>query len=468
VKLDQQQLQDRLTALADKHGVIGASVAVAVGDETAVAATGVLNLRTGQPATPDSLFQIGSITKVWTATLVMQLVDDGLLDLDVPIAGYLPEFRVADADVTSSVTARHLLTHTSGIAGDFFPDNGRGDDCLSRYVAEMSDLQASHPLGATMSYCNAGFTLLGRIIEVLRGATWDDVLRERLLVPLGLEAAGTLPEEALLWGAATGHLTMPGAEPLVAPQWGLTRSAGPAGLIHARASDLLTFARLHLSGGLAPDGTRLLSERSVAAMREPQVAVPDRWTLGGHIGLAWLLSDWGQPVFGHDGGTIGQSAFFRVVPGSPDVTVALLTNGGDVRELYQDVYDELLSEHSSAVVPPRMEPPTSPLEVDVASYVGTYARESMTYVVEARDGELLLRARPSGAVATAMGTDEMEGPLVPYAPDTFLTSLPGISGWMPAVFYSLDDGSRYLHLGGRATPLSGVAAPESPRRRTVG
>ena len=80
--LDAAHWQDRLTALAEKRGVVGASFAIALGDETASAATGVLNLRTNAPATTESLFQIGSITKVWTAVLVMQLVDEGLIDLD--------------------------------------------------------------------------------------------------------------------------------------------------------------------------------------------------------------------------------------------------------------------------------------------------------------------------------------------------------------------------------------------------
>src|SRR3954466_12829873 len=103
--LDQQHWQDRLTALADKHGVVGASLAIGYGDDEVAAATGVLNRRTHQPATTDSVFQIGSITKVWTATLVMQLVDEGRLDLDRPLVDYLPEFAVADPDLTKRVTA---------------------------------------------------------------------------------------------------------------------------------------------------------------------------------------------------------------------------------------------------------------------------------------------------------------------------------------------------------------------------
>ena len=310
------------------------------------AAAGVLNARTGAPVTADSVFQIGSITKVWTATLVMQLVDEGLVDLDAPLTGYLPDFRVLDEQITSAVTARHLLDHTSGIGGDFFPDTGRGDDCVARYVAEMSGLGASHPLGATMSYANSGFVVLGRLVEVVTGKSWDTVLRERLFAPLGLEAAGTLPEEALLWGAAAGHF---GTE--VTPQWGLPRAIGPAGLIHARAVDLLAFARLHLADGVTADGQRVLSAEAARAMREPQAAIPEPWTSGSHVGLGWMLSDWGRPVFGHDGQTLGQTAYLQVVPGPVPVAVALLTNSNDSQPLYRELFSELLAEHAGVTVP---------------------------------------------------------------------------------------------------------------------
>src|SRR3954468_23579176 len=316
MSIDIQHWRQRLALLADKHGVPGASLAVLADGEVADTAYGVLNRRTGAEATPDSLFQIGSITKVWTATLAMQLVDEGLLDLDEPIITYLPSFQVADPEVTRTVTTRHLLAHTSGIDGDLFLDTGRGDDCIERYVAACATLGQNHPLGATMSYCNSGYTVLGRLIEVLRGATWDTVLRERLFAPLGLMSAGTLPEEALLHRAAVGHITPPGGELQVTPMWGIYRSCGPAGLIHATAKDTLAFAKLHLADGVAADGTRVLSAESARAWREPQVDVPDRWTLGSQWGLGWILMDWGRPVYGHDGNTLGQGGFLRIVPDS--------------------------------------------------------------------------------------------------------------------------------------------------------
>lgn len=114
-----------------RYGVPGASLGVLRGSRVYSAAAGVINLDTGVRATPDAVFQIGSITKTLTTMLAMQLVDDGLLDLDAPDATYLPDFRVKRLDVSRQVTARHFLSHTSGIDGDLFADSGRGDDAVA-------------------------------------------------------------------------------------------------------------------------------------------------------------------------------------------------------------------------------------------------------------------------------------------------------------------------------------------------
>src|SRR5262249_19525399 len=155
-------------------------------------------------------------------------------------------------DVAETVTMRHLLTHTSGIDGDVFTDTGRGDDCLEKYVASLESAAQNHPLGATWSYCNSGFSMAGRVIEKVTGGTWDAAIQERIIRPLGLRHTGTLPEEVLLHRAAVGHVGEAGEEPVRAPfAWGLPRSAGPAGLISATVGDVLTWARVHLNGGAA-------------------------------------------------------------------------------------------------------------------------------------------------------------------------------------------------------------------------
>ena len=154
-------IDDRFPVLAREHRVPGAALGVLADGEMIDAATGVLSLATGVEATPDSVFQIGSTTKLWTASLVMQLVDEGRLDLDQPVRRYLPEFRIADEAAAASITARQLLSHTAGFEGDIFTDTGKGDDCLEKFVLTLGETPQLFPPGERFSYNNAGYCVLG-------------------------------------------------------------------------------------------------------------------------------------------------------------------------------------------------------------------------------------------------------------------------------------------------------------------
>jgi len=431
-----------LAEAAERCHVPGAALAVLADGSVTSAATGVLNMDTGVPVTTDSVFQIGSISKVYTATLIMQLVAEGAFGLDDPVVSVLPDFVLGDASVAQMVTIRHLLSHTSGIDGDHFLDTGRGDDCVGLYVESLAKVGQNHPLGATMSYCNAGFVVLGRIIEVLTGQTWDAALASRLLEPLGLERSMTLPEQAILHRAAVGHLGVPG-EQKPTKVWQLMRSCGPAGLIISTASDVIGFARSHLDG----------TSPWMPSMQEPQVAVPDRWTLGDHWGLGWILFDWdGRPVYGHDGGTIGQSAFLRVVPDA-GVAIALLTNGGATTDLYYTVFSSLLSSLAGLEMPARPQPSGEVL-ADLSPYTGTYEREAARMVIEERDGSLVMTVTSTGPVGKMVEAKPQELTLHVADPSSqlFVTRPPGLDTWAPVVFFTLADGSPYMHFGARATP----------------
>jgi dipeptidyl aminopeptidase/acylaminoacyl peptidase/CubicO group peptidase (beta-lactamase class C family) len=455
--LDAAHWQRRLAALAERHGVPGAALGILRlrpdrDDELVEAAWGVLNRETGVSATTDSVFQIGSMSKVWTATVVMQLVDEGLLDLDAPIIEVLPEFRLADPEVTKQVTMRHLLTHTSGIDGDVFTDTGRGDDCVEKYVALLGEQTQNHPLGVTWSYCNAGFVVAGRVIEKLTGDTWDAALRKRIFDPLGLQRTGTLPEEALLHRAAVGHVGDDPNDLTVAPVWALPRSLGAAGLINSTVADVLRFARLHLSGGLAPDGGRVLSEASVAAMAAKHADLPDKYSLGDSWGLGWIRFGWdGHRLIGHDGNTIGQSAFLRLLP-EQNLAVTLLTNGGNARDLYEQLYREIFDELADVAMPYPLAPPTEPIPVDVQRYVGTYERASVRLEVLERDGSAVLRTTITGSIAELLPEPTREYPMIPVKEDLFVVKEPTAQTWTPVTFYALPTGQRYLHFGVRATP----------------
>lgn len=451
----------RLAELAAATDVVGATLGIwANGQETRVA-HGVLSTATGVAVTPESLFQIGSITKVWTATMIMQLIDAGRVSLDATVAEVLPGARLGAADVGADVTIRHLLTHTSGIDGDIFADTGRGDDCVARYACRLAEAVQTHPVGAAYSYCNSGFVLLGRIIEVLDGGVWDASLRHRLIEPLGLTRTVTLPEEAIMHRAAVGHRERPRSDEPV-PAWALPRSLGPAGLITASAHDVLTFARMHLDGGVGQDGTRVLSEGSVAAMQDPQVPIPEAGSEAGAVGLAWRLFDWnGRKVVGHDGSTVGQSAYLRADP-ERGVVACLLTNASNGDTLYRQIIAEVLAEYAGLAMPPGPEPLSGAMADGVpdrvaagglARHAGRYERTSRRYDVSLRDGLLHAIVTATGDLAAVRDSEPDEVDLYPADPGgtTFVCRSHDDEPWTEVSFGRLADGAPYLYTGGRVT-----------------
>ncbi|GAA2410514.1 hypothetical protein GCM10010191_19250 [Actinomadura vinacea] len=453
-RFDADRWQARLDELRAAHHVPGATLAVLAGGTIHELASGVLHRGTGVEVTTDSVFQSGSIAKVYTATLVMQLVDSGVLRLDSRVVDVLPGFAVADDEVTKSVTIGRLLSHTSGISGDFTHDTGRGDDCLARYVEACANVGQDCPPETVVSYCSTGYAILGRIVEVVTGQTWDDALRDRLLAPLGLEHSMTLPEEALRFRVAMTHLGELGTDPEPAPAWDmLPRSAGPYGRVLVTAADVVRFARMHLDGGTAPDGTRVLSAESAATMRRRVVDCLDVWSfMADGWGHGWALYDWdGVAGYGHDGAALGQFSYLRVVPES-GVVAALLTNGGGATGLFVDLFQELLGELAGVRMPGAFAPAAEPRAVDVAALAGTYEREGVHLTIDERDGVPRLRWQLTGGMAEY--SPPIEADLVAVS-DTVL-AMPGIgpvsAPWLPLVFGALPDGTPYVYLGMRAAP----------------
>ncbi|MGH2444298.1 MAG: serine hydrolase domain-containing protein, partial [Chloroflexota bacterium] len=273
-----QELQAELDDLTGASGiecVPGVSMCVLDGDQIYDLTSGIANRLSGEAVQPETLFRIASITKTYTATLVMQLAEQGRVDLDRPLVEQLPEFRLARPEDTAAVTPRQLLSHTSGISGDLEFPAARGDDALRKWVAKLEDLQPLFSPGVTHSYSNAGFNVLGRLVEYLLGIPWEVALREKITDPLGLSNTVTLPEEVIPKLHALGHRTDTEKNELKPLEtWSADRGSAPCGEISASARDLIAFARMHLDGGAGPDGVRLLKPETVASMQVEQVKLP--------------------------------------------------------------------------------------------------------------------------------------------------------------------------------------------------
>ncbi|HEY3528848.1 MAG TPA: serine hydrolase domain-containing protein [Nocardioides sp.] len=445
-------IAEHLPTLLEQYDVPAAAVAVLADGEVVDHAAGVLSTATGVEATTDSVFQIGSITKLWTSSLVMQLVDEGKVDLDDVVQKYLPEFRIADEEAASRITIRQLLTHTSGFEGDIFTDTGVGDDAVERYLGVIHDVPQLFPPGAMWSYNNAGFCVLGRLVEVLRGTTYDAALREHLIKPLGITHAATSPYEAILFRAAVGHYEdAPGSGYHPTPIWALVRSNVPAGSMFAMsARSLLAFARMHLEDGKAADGTQVLASGTPTLMRAKQADLPYL----GHLGTSWGLGfeRFDLPtgdLVGHDGTTIGQSAFLRIVPDA-GVAVVLLTNGGSAGLLFRDVAGHALRELTGRSLPDEPLPPPDPPRVDASRYVGTYASSSVTLEVsQVDDGAVWLDVIPTDELSEELGEQPQRWELVQYAGDTLITRERDTGLHRLMAFLDVDAGGHttYLHTG---------------------
>jgi CubicO group peptidase (beta-lactamase class C family) len=272
---------------------------------------------------------------------------------------------------------RHLLTHTSGIDGDVFTDTGRGDDCLEKYVALLSPSRSrtirSAPPGPTATPASCSPAGSSRRSP---GSPGTPRCGSKIYAPLGLTHTVTLPEEALLFRTAAGHVDV-SAEPVLAPVWA-------AALPRAGRADHAPPRRRPRVRPDAPDRRprRRRHPRAVAAsaaaMTEFQADVPDKYTLGDSWGIGWIRFGWdGHRLVGHDGNTIGQAAFLRSCP--TGLAVTLLTNGGNTRDLYEDLYREIFAELAGVAMPTPITPPAEPVETDITPHLGRYERAGVPH-----------------------------------------------------------------------------------------
>lgn len=385
-----QTLSDFIVAEMRRLGVPGVAVGIIRDGREHLAGFGVTSVENPLPVTADTLFQIGSTTKTVTGTIVMQLVEKGLIDLDEPVRTYVPELRLTDKTAEKTVTTRHLLTHMGGWVGDFFRETGSGDDSLARYVAEMAGLPQVVPVGAIWSYNNAGFGLAGRIIEVVTGQTYESVAQELVLDPMGMTNSFFFPADVISRRFAVGHRVDTELGPMVERPWALARSAHAVGGLCSSARDQLRYARFHLGNGIAANGQQLLSPETMAAMQTPQCAA----NLGRQMGLSWLLKDYGEAwAILHGGATNGQLSAFLMVP-SRGFAITVLTNAEEGSLLNDAVVARALDHYLQLREPEMGRLELSAEELD--EYLGTYEAQLERLELYLKNGELLVHSTPKG------------------------------------------------------------------------
>lgn len=453
--IDVTQMQARVSELLTEYGIPSAAIGVLHDGEITDFAVGVKDVLTEEPATTDTIYQCGSMTKTWTALAFMQLIDERKVSLDQPVRTYLPGFTVADPEVSARVTPRHLLNHTNGIEEDY-GDPGEDDDVYERMIDNIETAPQVSPLGYTHGYSAAlGYAILARIMEVIDGKRWDDIMRDRLFDPLGLTSTNSWREQVGQERTATGHVIRSLEEgPIVSPVEYLPRAFGPGGNITSTVREVLTMAHLFLNGGKAPDGKQIISAESLREMMESRVPIPDPYMIGPYWALGLIVCDWhGTIVYATDGSTIGQNARLRILP-EANIALVLLTNGGPRESFYKKVFNEILADLGTVTIP-GLPTPDPTLSLDLSRYEGAYERPGARYEVEARSGKLFLTFVRDPLHAQFLGKPErITYELLPISETHFLmpSSDPLENPQTVAIYDFKNGAAQYLHTNCRANP----------------
>ncbi|WP_246281730.1 serine hydrolase domain-containing protein [Fodinicola acaciae] len=374
------ELREQIATYCESNNVPGFVAGVYHAGEQTVVAHGIANVATGAAMREDTGFLFGSVTKVLTTTLVLRQVERGVLDLDAPVVEHLPDFTAGDR-----ILVRHLVTHTNGIDADlYFPDE-KGRDALRTYVDGLGSDTLFEP-GEQLSYSNGGMIVAGRLLEVVTGTPFPDLLQREVYAPVGMTNSSTSAEQAILRSTAIGHFPDPRTRrPRPTGVFMLPDTWGPAGGTPiGTVADLLAFGRTHLANGVSPTGERVLSAASVASMR--QVWHDMRTPNVPPMGMGWVLYPFGDTtVLAMSGASPGGVSILCVVPEHDLVFTAFGNTSGAIMlqdQLLRWLLTERLGVRISTMIAD-LDP-----DVDLTPYVGTYRSNQLRIDVGIADGQL--------------------------------------------------------------------------------
>lgn len=338
-----------------------------------------------------TLFHIASATKSFTATALMRLASEGKVDPEATVRTYVPELKLADEGHAAQITVRNLLDHTGGLEWNLIdPDDADGS--LAAFVAKLAALPLIAEPGVRASYSQAGYNLLGRVIEKVTGRPYEQAVDELVLTPLGLADTVFDLDDVMTRKHTVGHNRDADGVLHTATPWKSypagTHGNNPGGGGVSCAADLLRWARFHL-GERVGASDEVLSVEGRRAMQEPKSELRGS-TLGDAFGFGWFLKEiGGARTVGHGGSGNGQFAEVRLVPEHDFAVVALSNCAPEGYQLNQSVAKWAL-EHFLGLV----EQDPEPVAYDAArnqAVVGRYEIDAMNLDV-ADDGERLTLA----------------------------------------------------------------------------
>lgn len=328
-------MHDLLTTWLQETGAPGVSLAIDDGDGILCFNEGFADLRTHTPVGEGTAFQLGSVSKVVTAFVLLAALEEKGLSVDTPVIAIAPDLRASNERAFHDMTVRHLLNHTSGLDSQWWVDLGRGDDARKMAARAIAATPLVARPGELFSYSGLAFILAGYLTERLTGSTWEEQVRTRVADHIGVHSITARPEEVLLRPSATGYVSPPqgGDGPTLAARWYAPLALSPGGGLVATTADLAWLMR----------AARIRLRLDDASATVPTVG----WRYAGWgLGMAKYRLCENQSCWGHDGTTSGQAYAIRLAEGRSE-TVVLATNAvwasARLGELAQEVLARLLN-----------------------------------------------------------------------------------------------------------------------------
>lgn len=290
----------------------------------------------GRKVTARTPFIIGSNAKSFTALAIMQLVEEGKVELDAPVQRYIPWFRVADPEASRRITVRHLLNQTSGLPATADAYLLKGEDgsagALEKGVRSLSTAELAAPVGESFAYCNMNYATLGLIVQTVSGTPYEQYVEEHILAPLKMDNSFMSPWEAERHGLATGHEYWFG-RPFSGGGMPYNRASTPSGLIVSDAEDMSHYLIAQLNGGRYGEA-RILSPEGIAELHRGDTEPVKLGDVTASYGMGWadIEAAGGTRIVAHNGDTGDFHAKMLLAPESGWGVVVLMNGSNSLRE----------------------------------------------------------------------------------------------------------------------------------------
>jgi CubicO group peptidase (beta-lactamase class C family) len=322
-----EEIDAHIERQMERLNIPGATLAIVEGDE-------ITHLRGfgrarpgGEAPAPHTPFLIGSTTKSFTALAVMQLVEDGKVELDAPVQRYLPWFRVADPQASAQITVRHLLNQTSGLpvlsGARPLADFDDSPDASERQARALSTLKLTRPVGSKFEYSNMNYNLLGLIIEAASGESYEGYVQNHIFAPLQMIHTYTSQAEAKQNGMAVGHRYW-FAAPIAAPNLPFPHGSLAGGGLISSSEDMAHYLIAHLNEGRY-ENAQILSAAGIDELHRPAVEANLTGIASGQYGMGWFIEQTGKTkIVWHSGIVPDFFGYMAILPDQKKGVVLLM------------------------------------------------------------------------------------------------------------------------------------------------